>query len=231
MGTFEYVVRIDEKVGREKREGVEITFSFDVKDLPTSPSAADYNPAAGKKIKTDVPVFATNGVFAGLLNVSVTTKNKITAKIKGVSKKTLSFKGSWQEVFEGELVATLTTRTGEELELALKKNGNICAYLLHVTGNFGSELSSTDWGVAACPELEDYAKYLSRTTVTAETGETFTVKVNKKGKVSYKGTTAAGVSIRGTAQILLNAYEDHAAQLCLVKTTGRNPYAYVIKLD
>ncbi len=235
-GTFDYTFRINEKVGRETREGFETTFKFIVKDMKqVSQSDPNYNPAAGKKIKTDIPIFANNGTFAGLLNVSISTKNAISAKIKGVSKKSLSFKGKWQEVVDGELCAILTTRSGEELELVLKKDGNLCAYLSNITGAYGSELASTEQGVVAVATDDDFARYVTDKAgriveVDTPNGPVQVVlKINKKGKVSYKSPTDK--SIRGSAQVLLNAYEDGAAQVCLIKTTGRTPYAYMIKLD
>ncbi len=230
-GYYEYVMRINERVGRVTRQGVETMFRFFVADPALLlPGDDDYNPVVGRKVTTTIPVFTTDkSGLAGLLTVSISTRNAISARIKGVTRRSLSFRGGWQEIEKGVLRTTLVTRTGESLTLILLKNGNICAILDDLTGGlYGSELASTDWGVAAIPG--DYTKYLPLTTATAETGEMFTVKVSAKGKVSYKSTTDR--SVRGTAQILLNAYEDDgAAQLCLVKTTGRNPYKYVIKLD
>ncbi len=235
-GTFEYVFRIDEKVGRETREGFETTFRFVVKDMKqVSPSDPGYNPAAGKKVKTDVPIFAKDGTLVGLLSVSISTKNVISAKIKGASSRALSFKGKWQEVVDGDLCAIMTTKSGEELELVLKKDGNLCAYLSNINGAYGSELASTEQGVAAVATDADFAQY-----VTDKAGRIVEVdtpngpvqvelKITKKGKVTYKSPTDK--SIKGSAQVLLNAYEDGAAQICLVKTTGKTPYAYVIRLD
>ncbi len=235
-GTFEYTFRVDEKVGRETREGFETTFKFVVKDMKqVSQSDPDYNPAAGKKVKTDIPIFAKDGTLAGLLNVSISTKNAISAKIKGVSKKSLSFKGKWQKVVDGELCAIMAIKLGEELELVLKKDGNLCAYLSNITGAYGAELVSTEQGVAAVATDADFAKY-----VTDKGGKVVEVdtsngpvqvelKITKKGKVTYKSPTDK--SIKGSAQVLLNAYKDGAAQVCLIKTTGKTSYAYVIDLD
>ncbi len=223
-GEYEYTFRIDEKVGRETIQGVETTFRFIVKDTK---ELMQLNPAVGKKIKTDVPIFAKDGLLVGLLNVSISTKNAVSAKIKGVSKKSLSFKGNWQDVNEGELCAILTSKAGEELELVLKEDGNLCAYLLNLTGKYGNELASSDWGVTAV--ATDYSKYEGERIVETEDGDLVTLKISKKGKVSYKGVE--NKSIKGSTQLLLNAYEDGAAQVCLLKTTGKTPYAYVIKVD
>ncbi len=235
-GTFTYTFRLDERIGRVKREGVETTFTFIVKDMRKLTSDdPDYNPAAGKTIKTDIPMFATDGGFAGLLNVSISTRNSISAKIQGVSKRTLSFRGKWQENVEGELSAILTARKGEELELVLKKDGNLCAYLSNVTGEYGSEFASTEQGVAAVATKDDYAKYVTDRDgllvdiETPDGTEQVILKINKNGRVTYKSLTNRFV--RGSAQVLLNAGENGEAHVYLIKTIGRTQYMYLIQLD
>ncbi len=226
-GKYEYVVRIDEKVGKKAVQGVETKFSFTINDMGNlSSSHTDYNPAVGKVMKTDIPVFgATSGNFAGLLNVSVTKQNKISAKIKGVSAKSLSFSGTWQSVEKGVLSTTLVARTGETLYLMLKRNGNLCASLSNLRGIHGTTVASTAWGIAGVSG--DYAKYVGVYTFMTNDGDKLTLKISKKGKISYKAER--NKLIRGTAQLLLNAYSDGSAQAFLVKSSSKISYAYRVK--
>ncbi len=228
-GTFEYVIRIDEKVGRETREGVETTFKFEVEDMGDLLSShPDYNAAAGKKMTASIPLFSEyrEESLEGLLSVSISAKGSITAKFKDVFKKTYSFKGSWQDVENGELSAVLTTKTGLALTIWLSPDGSLSAYLEDQKNDLG--LAYTAYGVNAL--ATDFSEYEGEHVVYTDDNEAIDLKINKKGKVSYKSTTNR--AIKGTTQLILaNDFEGGViAQVCLMKTSGKTSYAYVVEL-
>lgn len=228
-GEYVYMVRLEEKVGREKRTGPDAEFKFVVRDISKlSPGDRDFNPSAGKKIKLALPMFTGGGGYAGLLNVSVSAKGAITASIKGVAKRTLSFKGNWQYVDDGDMGARLAAKTGEILDVVLGRDGNLRAVVSNLTGAFGSSLSTSGRGAMATAAAADYAPYVGEREVASDDDTVFTLKISKTGKASFK--CASNKSLKGTAQLLLNAYDDGSAQLCIAKTVGKQVFSFILKI-
>ncbi len=252
-GRYTYSFTISEKRGRKTVTGWETTFVFDVVDPNELPSDdPDYNIAVGNAISLDFPIYAKvegQNVLAGALDLSISSKNRISAKFSGVGSRTVSFSGYWQTLVQGTAVAVLTTRKGETLELELSGDGRLFANLQNVTTDFGGDLTTAQDGISVLSD-GDFARYAGYYTLTLPvltngfalasesmplgtgyltlkmSGSSFT----RTGRVSYSGKYAEGSSVSGTAYLVPNAYADGCAQLCIFKYAKKNSIGLVLKV-
>ncbi len=252
-GRYEYVFTITERRDAGSATGLETKFVIDVVDPGELAEAdADYNAAVGNAMSLDLPIYAKVGdqrVLAGLLDLSVSRLNRISARFKGASSRTFSFSGYWQTLVNGEVGAVLKTRAGQELVLRLSREGLLFAAISNADTDFGSALTSPEGGVSAFAEggFEPYSGYYTVTlpvvtddlTVGQETIPTgtgyMTLKMSassftRTGRVSYSGKYADGTSLSGSAYLLPNAYADGSAQLCIFKRSTKNAIGLVLKV-
>ncbi len=225
VGSFSYVCRLEERAGRTKRIGEDITFDFTVKDIANlSTTDTDYNPVAGQAVSTEVPLYADDKCVA-LLNITINKSNKISAKLVGGSTTTVSFRGGWSGVDNGVLYTQLTARKGETLYLLLTKEGYLNVLLTGVNGPYGSVLESAFAVRAILPNIQSYAGTYSATT---DDGNSVVVKVSNRGKAMCRSTTNR--SIRGSAALFMD--EEGDVYFCLFKAArGVVTYAYLLALE
>ncbi len=252
-GRYEYVFTITERRDAGSATGLETKFVIDVVDPgELAETDADYNAAVGNAMSLDLPIYAKVGdqrVLAGLLDLSVSRLNRISARFKGASSRTFSFSGYWQTLVNGEVGAVLKTRAGQELVLRLSREGLLFAAISNADTDFGSALTSPEGGVSAFAEggFEPYSGYYTvtlpvvtdgltagRETIPTGTGY-MTLKMNassftRTGRVSYSGKYADGTSFSGSTYLLPNAYADGSAQLCIFKRSTRNTIGLVLKV-
>ncbi len=252
-GTSEYSFTISEKRGRKTVTGWETKFVFDIVDPNELPEDdPDFNVVVGNAISLDFPVYAKvegRNVLAGVLDLSVSSKNRISAKFSGVGSRTVSFSGYWQTLVQGTAVAVLTTRKGEMLDLRLSGEGRLFANLQNVTTDFGGDLTTAQDGISVLTD-GDFEPYSGYYTVTlpvltnglALAGESMplgtgylTLKMSgssftRTGRVSYSGRYAEGSSVSGTAYLVPNAYADGSARLCIFKYAKKNSIGLVLKV-
>ena len=251
-GEFSYVFTISERRVTGTKTGLPIRFNISVV-APNELDAGDpdYNPAVGTVISTTLPVLAAAGdtnVLGGVLSVSVTRNNRVTAKFTGALAKVISFSGYWQSMSDGVASAELATRTGELLVLGLTGDGRLHATISNISSEFGSDFTTPDDGVPALQDQAALARYAGFYTVTlpamtnglTEVGETLalgtgyvTLKMNSStflryGTVSYAGMLADGSKISGSTTLL--PYSDYAL-LPIFKRSSSGKYSVGLVLS
>lgn len=206
--------------------GLSSTLSVRVVD----PRAAGVNAYVGTARKQfTIPVYADTEqgrVLAGTLTLSVTARNAITAKFIGAGRRTVSFKGAWQDLDAetGTARATLAARTGETLVLALANDGTFFGTLENVPESGSLALAETRAADAA--RLADYAGFYTvtfpvATNVLAEGGLDFagtgylTIDATgssflRSGTAKFSGVAPDGQTLSGSATVIPDAYEDAA---------------------
>ncbi len=252
-GRYDYSFTITERRGKESATGLEIKFVIEVVDpAELKPSDSEYNANVGKSINCDLPIYASMGtskVLAGMLDLSISSQNRISAKFKGASSSSVSFSGYWQEFDNGVAEAEITSRRGQKLTLQLSSDGRLYAKLENVSTDFGSKLESPSEGVsvAAYDNYESYSGYYTVTLPVATSGlvagqETCplgtgylvlkmnTSSFNRSGRVNYAGKYADGSNLSGSAYLVPNAYADGSARLCIFKRSSKNMISLVLKV-
>lgn len=251
-----YSFTISERRAGGLATGLETTFVIDVVD-PKKLSKSDpgYNGVVGYAMEFDLPIYAPkNGrtVLAGMLDLSVRSNNRISAKLSGIGSRKINFSGYWQGVDDGTAFATLETRKGEVLNLELSNDGLIFASFENVKSDFGSELASDPNGTSVIDAgtFNSYAGYYT-VTLPANTEELLTagtvgtvaplgtgyltLKMEssgfaRTGRVSYTGKYADDARLSGSAYLVPNAYADGSAQLCIMKRSTKNSIGLVLKI-
>jgi len=191
----------------------------------------------------DIPLFVpygTNDVLAGTLKLSVSSKNKISARYSGTELKTISFSGSWQTIRDDGTAYALLEKNGNVLELEMDGVGGVSATVsvLSSYSAFADPLSATVTLTGESPypttNYADWAGYYTVTLVDAEpeaeriepfgTGY-LTLTVKETGKVSWKGVLADGTSVSGTSCLdwtYVDNEGDAVAEVTIFKRTTKD---------
>ena len=234
-GTYEYVFSLVEKQGTRTIVGPETAMSIVVSD--PSDVAAGGNPVLGRKIKATLPLFHVEGgvrVVKGVLEFSMTAKNKIKAQYKGLSSKKTAIKGDWLALEDGvATTGTLTARTGHALELTLDSIGRIQAGLYDPLE--GLALTSGDplllgTGAYASAYVGSYTASLIETSADDRAGDGYVVVkfVASSGKAVWKGVLANGKSVSGSAYVTID--DDGNAVLPLVRYKSGDYLAAAVRI-
>ena len=165
---------------------------------------------------------------AGQLSVKQTAKNKLTVKFAGSESKTLSFSGAWEEInlMTGRTTASLASKDGTALSLALDANGQLTADIRLTAG--ASALGDELTGCAGLPlsSAKDFEGLYTVTLpdVRGEAGTaTVSLKVSKAGKGTWSAILPNGAKLSGSAQ--LSANTDGTASLSLYKRSSSDMFA------
>lgn len=248
-----YSISVRRKNGRtaETIKGPGSEFLIRVVD----PKQEGLNPYLSTAYSMTIPVISeTNGVrtLAGTLALGLTSKNKISAKYSGVSAKSISFSGTWQEldVDSGMASSVLKTRTGFTLSLQLSGDGIVSGTLSESDGVHGALLLES----TAIGNTSGYLAYAGLYTVTfpiatnglvaggmnfAGTGylslKATSSSFGKNGKISYAGMTPDGQAISGSATLASDAYQDPAGNvkygmLPVFKNASKNVFGALLIL-
>ncbi len=239
-GSFQYRFAVSEERAAGEVMGMETVFNIEVVNAAELPSSnANYNPYVGRALETDLPVYAElegSALLAGVLSVSVSKSNRITAKFDGARSKSLSIKGYWQDMVDGIAVALLE-KDNVTIGIELSRAGVLkVSEIKGLDTDFKAPLFSIKDGVKVVGQESKYGKYAGYYTVTlplnadalsaaAETVATgtgyLTLKMNKssftkKGTVSYAGILADGTSVSGSAMLLCDLYRENEVDQALL---------------
>ena len=220
-GTYTVGYTVTAKVGGKSQTGIPSTFTFTVAD------PAALNPFLGKAYSdVTVPLYAGDRL-AGVLTVSITKANKVTAKYAGTESKTAKFSGTWSALDGATHDAKLsaTVRNGPSLELSLSPDGVLSAGLSELVGYSCFVEDDEDFlgGMVNLPdESVEFADYVGSYTVTfpdADLNEPcgtgfLTLKLTKSaaktGKMTWSGYLHDGTKVSGNST-LVAADGDHAS--------------------
>ena len=202
-----------------------IQWEIEVKD-PT-----DINPYIATGWTRTVPVSDDAGHLAGLLTVTATKSNKVTAKFQGTESKTYSFSGGWNTLDEetGVITAEIAAKSGAKLTFTLAADGT-CQAELNDVENYFTGLHAT--GTLADPNT-DFTPFKGYYTVqlpvegenalSGGTGYltlTFTsASAIKSGTVSYAGMLPNGQTVSGTSMLAVQGCD---ALLPIFRRTGND---------
>jgi len=220
--------------------GPDTTFSFRVSVTAIESESApisdftprqlkDMNPKLYTRRTANIPMFENVALggkrLAGMLSVSITAANKISAKFKDA--KTTSFSGAWQEISPstGVVTAELLNRNGAELNLTMDAAGTIEA-------NYSSKDGLVAAGRAG---IGDMSAYVGRYTVTlVDTEEScgtgyLTVNVSKNGKASVSGVMPDGTTVSASAELSANG--DATAMIPVYSSSRKGTLSVVLVMD
>lgn len=236
-GTYEVSYTVTAKFGVKSVTGIPSTFVFTVAD------PKELNPFLGRAYSNiTVPLYAGRRL-AGVLTVSITKANKVTAKYAGTESKTAKFSGAWtaldDQTHDAKLSATV--KNGPSLELSLSPDGMLSAELSDLVGYSYFAEDDVDFFVGAISlpgeSAGGFAGYVGNYTVTlpdadeddpAGTGF-LTLKMAKSavktGKVTWSGVLPDGTKISGTstlaAEDTLSSEDGEYASLVIFQRKGK----------
>lgn len=225
-GVASYALSVRRKVnGRyETKQGQASVFEIKVVDPKTAldEDGQPLNPYLGTTVqKFTIP--ATDGlVLDGVLEISISSRNAISAKFVRLNGKTLTFRGAWSDLDYGTATAEIRTRKGDVLSLTLDRDGTIYGTVSYDNGNTGVDLMEVP--LPNADALGGYAGYYTVTfPVSSESeGESdvlgtgyLTLKAegssfNRYGKVTYSGLAPDGRALRGSATLIPDAETESA---------------------
>ena len=206
-GAFTYSFSIQQKRNGVLHAGPAITIVFDVA------AADDVSKGGcamlGKVFKATVPLVAAadgSKSTVGSLELSATTRGKVTAKYTGMSRTKASFSGVWTAIDSGVASAVIVQRgKNTSLMLELASDGRIVAELSDPVQ--GTPLESLE-GLKVCTGLDAsvFAGEHSASLGDASEGSAFlsVTKVSANGKVKWKGQLEDGKKVSGNASALLD---------------------------
>ena len=235
-GTYTYSFALEQKRGSETVVGPETTIAFVVAEA--SDVAAGGNALLGKKINATLPLYAeeAGGVRAlkGTLDVTLSTKNKITAKYCGLSGKKISIKGGWATMADGLVESVVMSgRTGQTLRIVLDAAGRIAAELDDPAA--GLKLSSGEplkvgVGSYASAFVGTYTASLIEMASDDPAGDGYIVlkSLSANGKTKWSGVLANGQSVSGSAFVTIDG--DGNAVLPLLKRASKDYLAAAVRI-
>ena len=188
---------------------------------------SDYNAHVGKMASRTVPLFwhdeeTDTDLLAGQLTVSVTSKNKISAKYVGTEDATISYSGYWQtlDVDNGNVIGAEIVKGSSTLLLSLDSEGKLTARMTMNKNGYSCFASKGDVleGSVDAPTPGAFANYKGLYNVqlpdadTVGAGQDLTgtgfviLKMTSSadvedGLVTYAGRTPRGGSFSGTASL------------------------------
>ena len=209
-GTYEYTFRMAQKQNGSTVYGPDITISVVV--VAPNDTASGGNALMGHPIKTTIPLYGIeDGIkfLKGVIQLTISTKNKISAKYSGIEKKSVTFKGCWHSMSNGFAEAAFESK-GKVLGLTLDPEGSMTAAYSDPVNEV--ELSS---GAPLLVGTDDFASPFSgKYTLSMEElasddpagwGYVVVKSIASSGKVSWSGMLANGQSISGTSYLTIDA--------------------------
>lgn len=235
--TFTYTVTLGSGREKEVLDPVEVTVAvFD---------PADANPYLGASRSVTVPLVGLDDMLAGTLTVSQSTKNRITAKYAGISKKTLTFSGkTWAELSDDGTVSLVSEKSGVTLELAMDANGNIDAVLSGVTSVYSDLVTGGTAVFSGSAKLgSDFTPFKGYYTAVLPTdagGRSGTgyMTLNflsssyvKKGTVKYSVFMPNGRTLSGTSVLSLDPEDPDYAILPVLKRSSQDVISVLVRIQ
>ena len=233
-GTYAYSFTLQQKQGGELKIGPEIELMLNVAEA--SDVASGGSAFLGRKLKATLPLYLSEGdtrLLKGVLEFSMTSKNKITAKYCGLSKKKVSFKGLWGTMSSGKAdTGWLTAKTGQALRLLLDENGHLSAelddpaYPEHLRSEelrIGVDSYATSFAGAYTASLIEVAS-----DDPAGYGYLIVKSVTAAGKASWKSVLANGQTLAGTAYVMMD--DEGCAVLPVFKFAAKDYVAASLRL-
>lgn len=246
-GTYEVSVTVTEKRKDGKSTGTASVLTIEVGD------PSEFNAFVSvKRPAQKLALFAeTNGLdrLAGLLDVSITAKGKISAKYTGTETKTLSFAGNWSGFGrDGTTAVTTLESKGGVLNLAMDGSGCLTAELLLPNGYSRFAPEAGFWAEADWPGDDDFTPYKGYYTVElpctnavgsvlAPSGAGFvtltmtSASAVKSGTVRYAGVLSDGSSVSGSTtlrNLLLSG--DGSAEVPMFSRTSKNVFGVAVSV-
>ena len=227
-GTYEYTFRMKQGTA----VGPEVTFRFSV--AAASDPTAGGNALLDKAAKASLPLYLDEGgvkVVKGVLEVSLSAKNKITAKYLKMASSKVSFKGVWASMKDGEAVAELSAKD-MTLALAVDAAGRMSAEVTDPA--YESALSSGALKVGVGSFASAFAgSYLATMQEVSSDdpagwGYVQIKSVSATGKAKWAGVLGNGQALSGTAIITLD--EDGYAVLPIFKYKSKDYLAASVYL-
>ena len=233
---FSYVVTVREGKTKVNLDPVEVSITvFD-------PSGS--NPYLGTARKTTVPLVAFNGTLAGGLEVSMTAKNRVTVKYAGVSKKSLSFSGSWSEISDDGTVSASMAKNGVSLGLTMDANGILHAALDGITSAYSDFVTEGSVRLEGSSRLGvDFSSFSGYYTAILPSGMegvtgtgymtlTFTSQsAVKSGLVKYSALMPNGQTLSGNRYLSIDMNDPDYALLPIVKRTSSVVFTALLRIQ
>lgn len=246
-GTYEVSVTVTEKRKDGKSTGTASVLTIEVGD------PSEFNAFVSvKRPAQKLALFAeTNGLdrLAGLLDVSITAKGKISAKYTGTETKTLSFSGNWSGFdADGTTAVTALESKWAVLDLAMDETGRLMVKLLLPNGYSRFAPEAGFWAEAAWPEDNDFTPYKGYYTVElpctnvigsaqAPSGVGFvtltmtSASAVKSGTVRYAGVLPDGSSVSGSTTLRnLLLLEDGMAEVPMFFRTAKSVFGAAVSV-
>lgn len=241
-GTFTASFTITTTVGGKKTTGAATSFTITVDD------PAEKNPYTNKAYNNTSAVvyeqYEDGLIVVGELTVSVTAKNRITAKYQSTESVVTTFTGSWGDIDPetGTAVAMLTNSKGAILNLSLDTNGTLSGYLENVSNYFPGPLTVNEtpekktgvWKAftgyytvtlpyrdICCQEVPEGGIYEPHGTGYITLTMTSTSAV-KAGRVNYVGYLPNGQYINGMAYLTFNPDNEKKAKIFIFKRASKD---------
>ena len=235
-GTYTVTTTLKERRSSGYAEGPATTFKIVVRDPSSASSMAGYGVANAyycKALSQDIPlVNPKNDRMEGVLTLSITKVNRVTAKYVGMNGQKTSFKGSVDEY---------DAKAGD-ISVSLEKSGSTCDILVSPEGTISAEVYDADRKVTlACDETmisssAAMSKYVSSYTVTfpranesaakVAAGTAYmTLTINASGKARYSGVMPNGKLLSGNAKVIAGA---KYALVPILKSTRGNTFSAIL---
>ena len=207
-GTYSYTFTLQQKQGRERRVGPEITMTFNV--AAASDLSAGGNALLDKAVKATLPLYEeAEGTrqLAGIVEYSITKKNAIKAKCQFLEKKSVTFKGRWATMTDGTVETdALFAKDGRWLRLSMNPDGAMTAVLANPANGTAYSTFGTlrvGEGSFAAPYAGYYTVALRENASDDPMGDGYVLikSIGANGKAKWSGLLANGQSVSGTSTI------------------------------
>ena len=213
-GTYTFTCLVRDRENGKTESGRTATFTVTVRD------PSDVNEFVGRALPERTVILRPSGnpLAAGELTVSVTSKNKVSAKYRGTESKSVTFSGLWQEIDPASgTVSCVLVRGAHTLALELDPDGRLHAEFTPGTDELSYFAGAGEalTGAAEAPEENVFADFKGGYTVQLPvadsdgkiTGGGFlhlrmtSASAVRKGRVSYAGYLPDGRALSGSAQL------------------------------
>ncbi len=240
-GTFTASFTITTTVGGKKTTGTPTTFTLTVDD------PAEKNPYTNKAYNNTCAVIHDHEdgtIVVGELTVSVTAKNRITAKFQSTESTVTTFTGAWEDIESetGTALAMLKNSKGSTLVLSLDTEGTISGALEGVSNYFEGPLTVNETPAKETGVWKSFTGYYTVTLPNrdicageAEAGSiyephgtgyiTFTMTSTaavRNGRVTYVGYLPDGQYVNGSVSLTANPENAKKAKLYIFKRAQKD---------
>ena len=220
-GEYQYTF----KMKQGSSTGPETTFRFTV--AAAGDVSAGGNALMDKAVKATLPLYVTEGsskLVKGVLDVSLSAKNKISAKYIRIGGSKLSFKGGWSTMADGAASATLSSK-GLTLALDVDGSGRISAVVADPTfeSNPASGALKAGVGSFAAAFAGSYTASLMETASDDPAGWGYVQikSIGANGKVKWAGMLGNGQTVSSSAFATL---DDNGYAVLPIFKTGSKYY-------